>query len=470
MSKFQSDLTQGNVAKNLIRFSLPFLAANFLQAMYNLCDMVIVGNFFGPVGASAVGIGGQLTFLVINIISGLAVGGTVVIAQLLGSKQDDALGKTLGTIFTQYAIAALIFTVLMFILNPIILGALTKESPDIVYSEALKYVNICTAGNIFIFGYNAVSAVLRGMGDSRHPLMFVAVATVVNIILDLIFVGPLAMGAAGAALATIIAQAISFVMSIIFLKKKNFVFDFRLKSFRIDKSISRRILKIGIPASLQGALVTISFMVLTFVADTVADVAGTTAISVVGKINSVAILPAIAMQMSVSSIAGQNFGANKPKRAYNTMLIAIGLTFAFSLMMFAIANLIPNQIVKLFIGSETTGLTAEQAARCLTDSAAYLKSMSLDYLVVAIVFNISGLAIAAGQTWFSLLSAVISSLAFRIPAAILLGIKMQLGMSGLGYAAPIATTGALIVGIVYLASGIWKRKRTDIIPPALTDA
>ncbi|MDR3292655.1 MAG: MATE family efflux transporter, partial [Clostridiales bacterium] len=314
MSKFQTDLTQGSVAKNLIRFSLPFLAANLLQAMYNLSDMVIVGNFNGAIGASAVGVGGQLTFLVINIISGLAIGGTVVIAQLLGAKEDALLGKALGTIFTLYLIAAAAFTALMFALNPVILHAITKESPD-VYREALKYVNICTAGNIFIFGYNAVSSVLRGMGDSRHPLMFVAVATVINILLDLLFVGPFKMGAAGAALATIIAQAISFVLSIVFLRKKKFVFDFRPKSFRIDKALCKKILKIGLPAAIQGALTTMSFMVLTGVADTVASVAGTTAISVVGKINSVAILPALAMQMSVSSVAGQNFGAGKPKRA-----------------------------------------------------------------------------------------------------------------------------------------------------------
>ncbi|MDR2090075.1 MAG: MATE family efflux transporter [Clostridiales bacterium] len=455
MTKFQNDLTQGGVAKNLIRFSLPFLAANLLQAMYSLCDMVVVGNYNGPVGASAVGVGGQITILVLNIIAGLAIGGTVVIAQTLGAKQDSLLPKTLGTIFSQYAIAAVVFTGLMFALNSVILRALTDDQD--VYDEAIKYVNICTAGNIFTFGYNAVSAVLRGMGDSKHPLMFVGIAAAANVILDILLVGPFDMGAAGAAWATIAAQALSFILAVIFLKKKNFLFDFRLKSFKIDKTISKNILKIGLPASVQGMLATLSFMVLTSVANTVADVAGTTAVSVAGRFNAVAILPAFALQMSVSSIAGQNFGAKKPQRAFRTMLAAIAITFAISLVMYIAANVFPEQIVSLFIGSDAGTLTEEQRQLCLKESAVYLKHMSLDYLVVSFVFNIGGLAMAAGHTWFSLLTGIISSLAFRIPAAILLGITLDMGMAGLGYAAPIASLGALVLGIVYLASGVWKK-------------
>ena len=469
MAKFQNDLTQGSVTKNLIRFSLPFLAANFLQAMYNLSDMVIVGNFYGADGASAVGVGGQLTLLIINIVSGIAIGGTVIIARLLGSKREEALGRTLGTIFSLYGIAALFFTAVMLFLNPVILRLLTQEAPE-VYPDALRYVNICTAGNIFIFGYNAVSAVLRGMGDSKHPLIFVGVAAAGNILLDLLLVGPLKMGAAGAAVATVIAQAFSFILSIVYLKKKNFVFDFKPKSFRIHKDTASKILRIGLPAALQGALVTISFMALTFVADKVAAVAGTTAISVVGKVNSLAILPALAMQMSVSSIAGQNFGAKKPERALKTMFVAIGLTFSISLVVYVAVQIFPEQIVSLFIGGDSQNLTPEQTRECILQSAVYLKNMSLDYLIVSAVFNIGGFAMAAGQTWYSLMISIISSLALRVPAAVLLGMTFNYGMAGLGYAAPIASVGALIIGVVYICSGTWKRKRHNReIMPALID-
>ncbi|MDR1939788.1 MAG: MATE family efflux transporter [Clostridiales bacterium] len=461
MDKFQIDLTQGKVAKNLIRFSLPFLAANFLQAMYNLSDMLIVGRFNGAVGASAIGVGGQMTFLVLNIISGLAVGGTVIIAQFLGSKQESKLKQTLGTIFTLYAMAAAAFTAIMLIFNPLLVRSLTSGSP-MVYDDTLKYVNICTAGNIFIFGYNAVSAILRGMGDSKHPLVFVGIAAVLNIALDLLFVWSFGMGAAGAALATIISQAFSFVISIIFLKKKNFIFDFKLKSFKIDKTISKEILKIGLPASLQGALVTASFMILTVVADRIAGIAGVTAISVVGKVNSVAILPALAMQMSVSSIAGQNLGANKPDRALKTMLSAVVITLSLSVVMYAIASIFAEPIVKIFIGNESQTLTPEETAECLRQSAVYLKHMSLDYLVVSVIFNISGLAMAAGHTRFSLMCGVVSSIAFRIPASVLLGITLGLGMSGLGYAAPIASACASVIGIIYVLTGAWKKSKVNI--------
>ena len=166
MSTFQRDMTQGSVTKHLIRFSLPFLAANLLQAFYNLADMLIVGIYGGAVGTSAVGTGGLITILVINLISGLAVGGTVMIAQFIGARRQDDVKKTIGTMFTLYAIAAVVLTVVMLIFNKYILVAL--NTPKESFDEALAYLNICMGGTIFMFGYNAVSAVLRGLGDSRH--------------------------------------------------------------------------------------------------------------------------------------------------------------------------------------------------------------------------------------------------------------------------------------------------------------
>ena len=327
MSKFQQDLTRGSVAKQLFKFALPFLLSNLLQAMYNMADMLIVGQFSGPVGTSAVGIGGNVTILVINLISGLAVGGTVLIAQFIGAQRQEDVKKTIGTMFTLYGIAALVLTAVMLVLSPQILRLL--NAPKESFAEARKYLDICMAGNVFIFGYNSVSAVLRGMGNSRHPLIFVAIATVTNVILDLIFVGVFGMGAAGAAWATIMAQALSFILSVIYLRRNNFLFDFRQRSFRIDREIALLLLKVGLPTSLQGTLVSSSFMFLTRLANDIAGIAGSTALSIAGKVNSVAILPSLAMQASVSSMAGQNLGAKKPKRAIKTMFVAIGIAFTF---------------------------------------------------------------------------------------------------------------------------------------------
>ncbi len=454
MSKFQQDLTRGSVAKQLFKFALPFLLSNLLQAMYNMADMLIVGQFSGPVGASAVGIGGNVTILVINLISGLAVGGTVLIAQFIGAQRQEDVKKTIGTMFTLYGIAALVLTAVMLVLSPQILRLL--NAPKESFAEARKYLDICMAGNVFIFGYNSVSAVLRGMGNSRHPLIFVAIATVTNVILDLIFVGVFGMGAAGAAWATIMAQALSFILSVIYLRRNNFLFDFRQRSFRIDREIALLLLKVGLPTSLQGTLVSSSFMFLTRLANDIAGIAGSTALSIAGKVNSVAILPSLAMQASVSSMAGQNLGAKKPKRAIKTMFVAIGIAFTFSTLVFALVNLFTDQIVALFIGTQNTNLPAEVVEQCIQESRTYLHYFSYDYLVVSVLFNINGLAIGAGQTLYSLFSASVSSVLFRVPAAWILGIKLGLKLKGVALAAPIAGLGGLMVGICYLLSGKWR--------------
>ena len=454
MSTFQKDMTEGSVTRHLIGFSLPFLASNLLQALYNMADMLIVGWFSGAVGTSAVGTGGLITVMITNLISGLAVGGTVMIAQFIGAKKQDDVKHTVGTMFTIYAIAGVILTAAMLLLNRYILIAL--NTPEESFGEALAYLNICTGGTIFVFGYNAVSAILRGMGDSRHPLMFVAVATVVNILLDIIFVGPLGMGAAGAAWATIIAQALSFVMSVIFLRRNNFIFDFHPRSFKINGRISSRLLKIGLPTSLQGTMVSFSFMFLMRLGNNIAGIVGSNALSIAGKVNSIAILPAIAMQISVSSMAGQNFGAGKPERAKKTMLAAMGLSFAFSSVVFAAVNLFSNQIVTLFLGSGNTALPAEVVKECIAQGGLYLRCISYDYLIACLVFCINGLAMGAGQTLFSMFNAMASSLLLRVPVAYFLGIRLGWGLPGVGYAAPIAALGSLVMGIIYIVSGRWR--------------
>ncbi|MDD2362713.1 MAG: MATE family efflux transporter [Oscillospiraceae bacterium] len=454
MSTFQRDMTQGSVTKHLIRFSLPFLAANLLQAFYNLADMLIVGIYGGAVGTSAVGTGGLITILVINLISGLAVGGTVMIAQFIGARRQDDVKKTIGTMFTLYAIAAVVLTVVMLIFNKYILVAL--NTPKESFDEALAYLNICMGGTIFMFGYNAVSAVLRGLGDSRHPLIFVAVATVMNIVLDIIFVGPLNLGAAGAAWATVIAQATSFILSVMFLRSKDFIFDFRLKSFKINGRLAVQLLKIGLPSSLQGVMVSFSFLFLTRLANDIAGIVGSTALSITSKVNSFAILPSIALQVSVSSMAGQNFGAGKPERAKKTMLSAMGLGTVISLIIFAAVNIFSVDIMSLFLGSGNTELSAELVQRCITEGSLYLRSVSFNYIIVCFVFCINGLAMGAGQTLFSMFNAMVSSLLLRIPAAWLLGITLGRGLPGVGFAAPIATMGSLIVGVIYILSGRWR--------------
>ncbi|MCI8553603.1 MAG: MATE family efflux transporter [Clostridiales bacterium] len=465
MSEFQRDLTEGSVMKQLLRFSLPFLLSNLLQALYNLADMLIVGNFCGPVGTSAVGIGGQVTILLINLISGLAVGGTVMIAQFIGSKRQEEVVRTIGTMFSLYLIAGVVLTAVMLLSNHTIL--VLMGTPPESFADAYAYLTICMSGTLFIFGYNAVSAVLRGMGDSRHPLIFVAVAAVVNVALDFAMVGGMGMGPAGAAWATIIAQAVSFILSVVFLRRRNFVFDFKPKSFRIDRRLAVQLLKIGLPSSLQGTLVCFSFMALTRMGNDIGGLVGSNALSIAGKVNSIGILPSMAMQASVSSMVGQNIGAGKPERAKRTMLCAIGIAFAVSALLFAGVNLFPREIVGLFLGSpDSSALDPELFQRCIVEGAEYLQWISMDYLVASVVFCINGLAIGVGQTTFSLFNSFVSSLLLRVPLAWLLGVALNGGLPGVGVAAPLAEAGALVIGIVYLCTGRWKKNRLGILAEA----
>ena len=207
MSKFQKDYTQGSVVKQLISFSLPFLFSNLLQALYSVVDMVVVGQYVGPVGVSGVQIGGQVTMLITNIVTGFVVGATVLVAQYQGAKNNDGQKKTISTLFTFFAFVSVGLTVLMILLNAPILRLLGTD--DISFNEAYNYLLCCSFGYIFIFGYNAVSGILRGMGDSKRPLWFVAIATVTNIILDIVFVKYMGMRSLGAALATVVAQGLS---------------------------------------------------------------------------------------------------------------------------------------------------------------------------------------------------------------------------------------------------------------------
>ena len=239
--KFRKDLTQGSVTKQLLRFSVPFLLSNLLQALYSVADMVIVGQFCGKSGITGVSIGGQINLLVTGAALGLAIGGTVLIAQYGGAKKYDDQKSTIGTMTTLYIILSAVLTVVMVLLTKPILRLL--KTPDNAFEEAVRYLTICMLGTVFMFLYNAISAILRGMGDSKRPLYFVAIAAAVNVVGDIVLVGLLKMGAAGAAVATISSQGISVILSLIYLFSSGFFSGYKIKDFRIDRQKALSIIK-----------------------------------------------------------------------------------------------------------------------------------------------------------------------------------------------------------------------------------
>jgi putative efflux protein, MATE family len=444
MKDFTQNLTEGHVSKTLIAFSIPFLLSNLIQAFYSMADMLIVGWFSGSGGLTAVSIGGTVTWLINSLVSGITLGGTVLIGQFIGAKRDKDLHETISTMLTIAVIAAVILTFGMLLLVNPILNII--NTPPEAFDQAKSYVSICIGGTFFIFGYNAISGIFRGMGDSKSPLIFVTIACVTNVVLDLILVGPLKMGAAGAAIATVFSQALSMILSIAFMYRNKFIFDFKLKSFKIYKSKAKLIFKIGLPASLQDTATSLSFVFMQAIINSFGVVAAD-AVGAAGRFNSFAMLPAGAMSMAIASITAQNIGAKLYDRAKETLKIGIKISLAFAVVVFLWAQLLPQTIMYIFT----------QKADVVAAGSIYIRAFSFDFIMVAFVFCINGFINGCGHTNFSMLNGILSTILVRVPLAYLLSRVLPSGLFGVGLAAPIATLFSILLGAWYIRTGKWKK-------------
>ncbi len=451
MADFNKDLTKGSVTKQLIKFATPFLLSNLLQALYSVADMIIVGNFRGEIGITGVSIGSQINILVTGAAMGLSVGGTVMIAQYGGQKMFKEQRSTIGTMTTIYVILGIVLTAVMLILcNPLLT---LLNTPASAYQETADYYNICMGGMIFMFLYNAISGILRGMGDSKRPLYFVLIAAITNVVLDLILVGKYDMGSAGAAWATISSQALSVIISLAYLAKKKFFAEYKWSDLRIKKEQLVPLFKIGIPSSVQSLVVSLSFLTLTALINSLPNAEIASACQGIGgKINSFAILPGLAISSAISSMAGQNIGAGEYKRAKKTMYIGMIMAFSVSVIVFIIVNLFPQFLIRLFGDNPEV----------IETGARYLQLISFDYLFASIMFCFNGLAIASGNTYIALLNAVVNGIFVRVPLAYFLVKVMDMGFDGVAYAMGFASIGGIIIGAIFVASGKWKKRAVGI--------
>lgn len=450
MGSFEKDLSQGSVAKQLLLFAIPFIITNLIQSLYSVADMIIVGQFSGTVSMSGVNIGSQVTLLVTMLVIGLSAGGTVLIGQYKGFGDREALTRTIGTLFSTLFVLAIALTAIMLALRVPILHLI--QTPAESFAEADRYLIVTALGTIFIFGYNAFSAVFRGMGNSKLPLLFVSIACGVNIVLDLLLVAYFDMRALGAALATVFSQALSMILCIIFLKRRDFVFDFKLRSFRFHKEQLQKLLQVGIPTSVQNTITHISFIVLTAMVNSIGTAAAVGAaasagVGAVAKFNSFAILPAIAVGNSVSAMSAQNIGAGEEKRAVQTMKIGIVLAFAMTIIMFFIAMFFPEPILQIF-GNDPD---------MIREGTAYMRAFKFDYLLVPFLFCLNGLFIGSGHSTFSLFNGALTSLIIRIPMSFFFGMTLAQGVFGVGLGGPLATAVGCLVCIGYFFTGRWKR-------------
>lgn len=438
------DLTKGNVFKQLIEFSVPFFAAQLLQAFYSIADMFIAGKYMGDYGISAINAASNVIMFITMIISGFAVSGTVLVAQYTGAGEHEEAKRTAGTLFSMFFAFAVVFSAIGLIFKVNILNAI--NTPVEAFDEAKNYMTICFLGIFFICGYNAVSAVLRGIGDSKRPLYFVAVSTVTNIVLDVFFMGAFKMGAVGAALATVIAQALSFALAIKTLYNEKNIFDFSLSGLKIDFEKLGLIFKIGIPSAVQSAIVNISTL---FVVSSINSygLASSTAAGIGGKIDYFAILPTIAIGQSVSSMVGQNLGAEKIDRARESFWWGTAISFVFSLCVFLFVNFKGDFLYSIFDCSEET----------LEIGRMYIKFCTVAYIANSITFIINNLATGSGNSIFALLTAFTSVVLARIPLIYLFETILGYGLNGIFIATGLGQFAGMIVGIGFYLSGKWRR-------------
>jgi len=447
-----TDLTRGNAAVNLLKFTVPFLLAFFLQMLYGMVDMLVVGHYGGGRDAvAAVANGGEVMHMVASLIMGLTTGATVLIGRYYGAQDRDTAVRCTGMTLSISAILAVVMTALMVPGVPWIAQVL--KTPPEALSDTVTYGTICSWGIVFIVGYNALSAIFRGFGNSSAPLIFVAIACGVNVVGDLLLVKGLGMGVKGVAIATVSSQALSMLFALIFLAKSDFGFRFVAHNFRIPLRIAWQFIKIGVPVGVQSIMVGMSFLLLFWIVNKM-GVTYSAAYGIGGKINSFAMLPAVAFAMAMSAVAAQNMGANKPKRALTSLRLGITYTMSFGAVVLTLLQLFPRQAAALFIDAESAGAEAT-----LTAAVGFIRSFSWEFILVPIVFCTNGFFNGCGRAFFSMANNLGSTFLVRVPCALWFSHLPGATLFEVGFAAPLASFFSNIFAIYYLVSGRWRPAR-----------
>lgn len=395
-------LTQGNIVKNVILFSIPFLLANLIQALYGAVDLMVIGWYCSPESVAAVSTGTQVTQIITSMISGLTLGGTVLVGKYAGMNRPDDIKDTIATNLTIFAIAGILLTFLLLAFVSPVLTVL--KTPDASFSQAKEYVSVCACGVIFICGYNAISAILRGYGDSKSPLLFVAISGCLNLAGDIVLVKYLDMGVSGTALATIASQGISMFLAMIYLNRRNFIFQFRLSNFKISKLKALELAYVGIPISLQECMVRLSFLYLTSVTNRL-GVNAAAAVGIASKYDVFAMLPATSAASALTAVVAQNYGAGKYKRMNQALAVAIFFALPFSATFFLWAQINPASMIGIF--SDDPAIIAA--------GIPFFKTCSFDYLCVLFVFTLNGYLNGRSKTMFTMVSCCFGALALRMP-------------------------------------------------------
>ncbi|GAA0126715.1 MATE family efflux transporter [Clostridium senegalense] len=440
------DLTEGHEGKQIFTFALPMLIGSLFQQLYNTADSIIVGRFIGKDAMAAVSGANPIMFLLTSLLMGVTLGFSILVSQYYGSKNMKKIKRTIDTTYIFIFITSIIITIIGIIFSEPILKIM--NTPDVIMNQSKEYLIIIFSGTIFSAGYNSVSAILRGLGDSTNPLIFLIISTILNIVLDIVFILNFNMGVNGVALATIIAQGISFIFSIIYLNKKHEVLKIRFKGLKYDKDIFKKGLRLGIPSAIQQMLFSFGNIAL----QSLVNGYGTSAMAAFGagtKVETFISIPIMNLGAAVSTFVAQNMGAGKLDRIKKGVKSSLFMAASLSIVVLVIFLMFNKELIGLF---NTDKEVVDIGSR-------YLMTVGPFFIAISTSFMLTSAIRGAGDSMFSLISSIISLWAVRIPASYIF--SKYLGVNGIWVGIPVGWIVGWFVTFWYYKKGMWQKK--DII-------
>jgi putative MATE family efflux protein len=448
LSKVATDFTQGKILGPLVKFAIPLFGALFLQAAYGAVDLLVVGIFGDSTGISAVGIGSQIMMFVTGAIAGLGAGTMISLSQFIGAGDDEKSAGIVGCSIVVFAVVTVVVTLILVFL-PTQLVQLMDAPPE-SFDKAVQYVFVCGIGTIAIVCYNLVSNIIRACGNANLPLVFVAVACVANVVLDLVLIGALGMDSLGAAIATVSAQGISVVVSLIVIKHTGLPFKFERRHLRPRAMLVKRMLRLGFPVALQDMLTNITFLMIFAIVNGM-GLTESAALGIGEKVCVFIMLVPMAFMQAVGTFSAQNVGAAKLDRAKKSLRYGIEVSFCIGVLMFVLA---------FWFGDVLAGIFSSEPD-VVANAALYLKAYAIDCMLVCVLFNMLGFFNGCGCTTFVMVQGLVQAFCVRLPAAIFFSQLPNTSLFYIGLAYPLASIVGITICLVFYKTGRWKKRTVE---------
>jgi putative MATE family efflux protein len=443
-----ADFTSGSIPKHLIQFSVPLFLGNLLQTLYNTVDTIWVGKFLGPNALGAVSVSFPIIFVLVSLVTGITMATTVLVGQYKGADDEDMVSKTIDTSMFLITVAGIVMSIVGVVLHKQILSLM--NTPDELFEMASGYLNITFLGLVFVFGYNTISSILRGLGDSKTPLLFLFYTTLINIILDPVFIfglGPIPrMGINGAALATVLAQAVSFYLSIRYLNKAEHLISVNLINIKFDKEITKKIFTIGLPAGIQQAVVALGATVVMSIVNTFGPIV-VAAYGAANKIESFSFMPSMSFGLASSALTAQNIGAGKFDRVKEILKWSSIMAMTVAAVGALIVSVFPKTLLAMFTND----------VNVLNYGAGILKILVLSYVPFSMMFVTQGIIRGAGDTFITMVISVFSLWLVRVPLAYYLSKFTSLQSNGIWVAISISSVISAVLHLIYYFTGRWRK-------------